>query len=285
MCANPNIQHVYKSFKSLKKVFPFKGCMEESSLFGIIIGRMMPDYLPAGSRILDFGCGPCDKTALYQRLGYECYACDDLNDDWHKEGDNRKIIKAFAESEGIRFLQTSNGNLPYDDEFFDAILLIDIVEHLHDTPRSLLNLLISKLKTNGLVFVGMPNSVSIRKRISVSLGRTNYPSLESYYFSKEPWRGHIREYTLQETKKLLTYQGLSVLYARGVNIFAHHKITNRGVRLLYCLLTRLFPALSEGVLVVARKRKDWRPVPYKRDKHIQHSKTPAFSTEQQTCES
>jgi SAM-dependent methyltransferase len=237
---------------------------------------MMRDYLPIGARILDFGCGPCDKTALYQRLGYECYACDDLNDDWHKEGNNAEIIKRFAEREGIHFFQTSNGTLPYDEEFFDGILLVDVVEHLHDSPRSVLNVLIAKLKPEGLVFMGMPNSVNIRKRISVVLGRTNYPSLGSFYFSKEPWRGHVREYTLNETKQLLRYHNLDVVYGKGVNIFAHKRLRNRFLKLSYLLATRIFTSLSEGILVIGRKPEAWEPTAYSQQLELQHTKRPVI---------
>ena len=260
----------------LKKVFPFEGYIETASDFGRILAAIVGQYLPPGSKILDFGCGPCDKTALYQRLGYECYGCDDLNDDWHKEGENREAIKRFAESEGICFFQTSNGTLPYDDEFFDGILLVDVVEHLHDSPRRLLNLLITKLKPEGFIFVGMPNSVNIRKRISVLLGRTNYPSLENFYFSKEPWRGHVREYTLRETITLFRYQNLELVYAKGANMFAHKRIKSKLLRLLYLLTTTIFPCLSEGILVIGRKPEAWEPTPYSRQLELQHTKRPVI---------
>ena len=31
-------------------------------------------YLQPGSTILDIGCGPCDKTAILQFLGFHCSA-------------------------------------------------------------------------------------------------------------------------------------------------------------------------------------------------------------------
>ena len=49
-------------------------------------------YLQPGSTILDFGCGPCDKTAVLQFLDFHCSACDDLQDDWHKIPGNREKI-------------------------------------------------------------------------------------------------------------------------------------------------------------------------------------------------
>lgn len=37
-----------------------------------------------------------DKTALFQLLGFECYAVDDLNDYWHKRNSKREKIIDFA---------------------------------------------------------------------------------------------------------------------------------------------------------------------------------------------
>ena len=269
---------IEKLYESINKLFPFKGYMDTCSQFGKIIAGLLGDYLATGSRILDFGSGPCDKTALYKRLGYECYACDDLNDDWHNEGDNKDIIKEFARREGIHFSKMAGGEIPYEEEFFDGILIIDVIEHLHDSPRELLNNLVGKLKTNGYIFVGMPNSVNIRKRLSVLFGKTNYPPLKNFYFSKETWRGHVREYTLEETKQLIKNQNLEVVYASGVNAFASRKISNKYIRGLYVGLTKLFPSLSETILVIGKKPEDWHPVSYSSEKDPQYKKSPWFAT-------
>src|SRR5262245_17222081 len=65
------------------------------------VARTVTRYLPPGSRILDFGAGPADKTAVLAMLGYECTAIDDLGDEWHKRGDSRTMILDFAKDMGI----------------------------------------------------------------------------------------------------------------------------------------------------------------------------------------
>ena len=49
-----------------------------------------------------------DKTALFQLLGFECYAVDDLNDYWHKRNSNIEKIIDFAKKMGINFFQQDN---------------------------------------------------------------------------------------------------------------------------------------------------------------------------------
>ncbi|MBL7156544.1 MAG: class I SAM-dependent methyltransferase [Candidatus Omnitrophica bacterium] len=270
-------REIAKIIEDLKNDFPFKGYIETATDFGSVLARIIGRYILPGSKILDFGCGACDKTAIYNRMGYVCYGCDDLKDGWHLEGDNKELIKDFVRKENINFLEITDENLPYNDNTFDGILITDVMEHLHDSPRDLLNKLISKLKINGYVFIGMPNSVNIRKRISVLFGRTNYVSLESFYFGKKPWRGHVREYTLQESKRLLKYQGLSIEYANGVNVAGRKKIKNKIMRTVYSILTKLFPALSDAVLVVGRKPANWRAVLYDEEKDKKYTRKPTFT--------
>jgi hypothetical protein len=60
-------------------------------------------YLEPGARILDFGCGPCDKTAILQRLGFQCAGYDDLQEDWHNQPGQRDTIVRFATECGVDF--------------------------------------------------------------------------------------------------------------------------------------------------------------------------------------
>ena len=60
--------------------FPFEGyILPEKTVKGAYsnIANIALRYLQPGSTILDFGCGPCDKTAVLQFLGFHCSAYDD----------------------------------------------------------------------------------------------------------------------------------------------------------------------------------------------------------------
>lgn len=132
--------------------FPFEGYMfPEKTLKGAYsnIAETVLRYLLPGSTILDFGCGPCDKTAILQFLGFNCFGYDDLQDDWHKIPGNREKILSFADRCGINFKQGSEKTLPFEKNFFDMIMLHDVLEHLHDSPRDLLNDLLELGKPGG----------------------------------------------------------------------------------------------------------------------------------------
>ncbi|MGH7701628.1 MAG: class I SAM-dependent methyltransferase, partial [Gemmatimonadales bacterium] len=191
--------------------FPFEKYTDHERGAYLTIARSALRYLPRGASVLDFGCGPCDKTAVLQHLGYRCFACDDLRDDWHGTAGARDRIIAFARANGIEFRLTSDGASPFENQWFDLLMMLDVLEHLHDSPRDLLNDLLLRVKPQGLFLATVPNGVNIRKRLDVIRGRTNLPRYDGYYWYPGPWRGHIREYVREDLVKLAGYLGLEIV--------------------------------------------------------------------------
>ena len=238
--------------------FPFEGYMTREET----VKRVYPNiadtvlrYLQPGSAILDFGCGPCDKTAVLQFLGFHCSAYDDLQDDWHKMPGNREKVLSFSNKCGIDFKEANGGMLPFKKNSFDMIMLHHVLEHLHDSPRDLLNDLLDLVKPEGLLFVTVPNAVNIRKRIDVLFGRTNLPRFEGYYWYPGSWRGHIREYVRNDLVKLSEYLNLEVLDLKGCD----HMLERVPAisRPAYLLATSIFQGWKDSWSLVARKRPGW----------------------------
>jgi len=250
---------ILKAIEKVRRVFPFDGYIDDISSH-VEIARIVSGNLPRGARILDVGSGPCDKTAVLSLLGFHCTACDDLNDFWHKEGANRKLIVDFTKLVGIQFDMLKEQKLPYPDDTFDCVIFSDVIEHLHDSPRVILNDALAKLKPGGLLLITMPNSVNLRKRISVLTGHSNYQSLELFFWSPLPYRGHVREYTLQETKRLLRLMGLEIVEAYTFHGMLARRVHSSLAKSLYILLTTLIPGCRDSIAVVGRKPQGWRPI-------------------------
>lgn len=243
--------------------FPFPGYMTPNNTIGSAyphIAKTVLRYLKPDSSILDFGSGPCDKTAVLQFLGFHCSAYDDLQDDWHKMSGNREKILSFARQCNIDFHESTGGALPYKRHSFDMIMLNHVLEHLHDSPRSLLNDLLHLLKPEGLLFVTVPNAVNIRKRIAVLFGQTNLPGFAGYYWSLKPWRGHVREYVKSDLEQLSEYLYLDVLELQGCD----HMLEKVPaiIRPTYLLATTFFSGWKDSWLLVARKPADWHEAQY-----------------------
>jgi len=260
----PSAAEVLRAVDRVHAAFPFPGYITAGARHGL--AHVVPDvarHVRAGGtpRLLDIGCGPMDKTAVFQATGFECWAVDDLGDPWHRRGDNLRKIQDFARASGIRFhLQDGTRAIPAPAESFDVVTIFDVIEHLHESPRAILNAAGAHLKTGGVVAVVMPNAVNLRKRLSVLRGRTNYPSVDQFYLSPEEWRGHVREYTLAETAHLCESAGFQVESATSFEGNAYDLL--RGVTLrAFLALARLVPTLGSELLVVARKPGGWAPRP------------------------
>ena len=244
----------------VKKRFPFDGYMTYGSDHKgayATVADTVTRYLPRGSTVLDFGCGPCDKTAVVQALGYRCAGYDDLQDDWHRLPGNLDRIRKFAAESGIDFRLAGSGAMPFAANEFDMVMMHDVLEHLHNSPRDLLNDLLGRVKPGGLLFVTVPNAVNIRKRISVLFGRTNLPRFDSFYWYPGAWRGHVREYVRDDLAKLAEYLGLEVVELRGCD----HMLEKvpKAVLPAYRFVTSVFPGWKDSWLLLARKPAGWTP--------------------------
>ena len=247
-----------EAIQSVRQRFPFPGYIDATEASCINVCRAVQHWLPLPARILDVGAGPCDKTAVLSFLGYECTACDDLEDSWHGVSGNREHIVEFAKNSGIEYcVQRIETNLPFRDAEFDMIILNDVLEHLHESPRDMLLRLVRLLKASGLLLITVPNAANLRKRFRLLVGKTNLPSFEYYFWNPGPWRGHIREYVREDLELLVDYLGLEAVELRA----CHHMLRAmpRALRPVWVGLTFFARNSRDTWLLVARKGKGWLP--------------------------
>lgn len=242
--------------------FPFPGYLDADfdEAAGALVKAVVQHAAPP-ARLLDIGSGPMDVTAVFAGIGYECHAVDDLMDPWHLLENNRAKIADFAHRSGIEFHRHSapEYDIPYDAESFDVVVSRAVIEHLHESPRELLNSAFSYTKAGGIVVIAMPNALHLKRRMDALLGRSGYPSVKLFYHSPSPWRGHVREYTLSETEYILRESGGEILYADTYHSHLRSRLENPFVRVLFRALTSSIPTLRTGLLVIARKPADWKP--------------------------
>jgi 2-polyprenyl-3-methyl-5-hydroxy-6-metoxy-1,4-benzoquinol methylase len=251
MAAMEAVEH---AVAEVSRRFPFPGYIEASPRGAHQIAEAVQRVLPAGASILDWGAGPCDKTAVLQALGYRCTAFDDLSDPWHTADGNRAKILEFAAQEGIAYRLASGGESLGGP--FDMVMLHDVMEHLHDSPRPLLVDLLQRTHDGGYLFLTVPNAGNARKRLDVLRGRTNLPSFPFYFWYEGTWRGHVREYVRDDLCQLAAFLDLEIVELRGVHHLAHRLPLH--VRLPYTALTRVFDGLRDSWMLIARKPPGWQ---------------------------
>ena len=254
--------NISEAIATVKANHPIKGYTEELEDEIRTICELLLKIEPPPGALLDIGCGGLEKTATFQALGYQCFACDDFQDPWHKRDGNVDRLMAFARNMSIRVhKQDASHSIPWPNDFFDVVTLIAIIEHLHESPRKLLNVAGSHLKTGGTLAIVVPNSANLRKRISVALGRTNYPSVRAFYDNIGIWRGHVREYTLMETVQILEWSGYHVALAETFHGMLRRRLQLRLARQVYKALCEVVPTLRDSIFVAAHKPPDWKPKP------------------------
>ena len=242
------------SIKKLYKEFPFKNYLPKDSCAHLNVANSVKSVLPKGAKILDFGSGPCDKTAVLQMMGYECHAFDDLMDDWHQKDNAREKILEFAKNTGIKFYlpdDRNNAEFPFIENQYDMIMLHDVIEHLHESPKELLEKLVKNLKPGGFLFISVPNAVNVRKRLAVIAGKTNYPPFACYYNYPGIWRGHIREYVKNDLEQTCNFLGLTKIVLKGCDHMLE-KVPSFA-RVPYKIFTGVFDSLKDSCMLIARK--------------------------------
>lgn len=235
----------------LERNFPLDGYLSLGTDSHRSIAGLVREMLPEGGRILDIGCGPCDKTAVLSRLGYDCTGIDDFADPWHRSEGNLARIADFARRAGVALVEGDGHALPFKPGSFDAVLLCDVIEHLHSSPRAMLSRALELLRDDGALIISVPNAVNLRKRIDVLRGRTNYPPYGQFLDSGDVWRGHVREYTWGDLEQLARTLALRDVRVEG----RHHMLAvlPRWARSPFRALTAPLPALRDSLVLCGRK--------------------------------
>ncbi|OGT01258.1 MAG: type 12 methyltransferase [Gallionellales bacterium RIFCSPLOWO2_02_58_13] len=143
--------------------------------------------LPPVAKILDAGCGTGGNLAMLSRYG-QVHAME-MDDQ----------ARQMANAKG--FAQVLSGRLPdevpYQQEQFDLIVLLDVLEHVED-DRNTLRVLGSLLKPGGCLFISVPA----------------FPFLWSMH---DEVHHHKRRYFLSELKSKLENAGLEIAYTSYFN--------------------------------------------------------------------
>ena len=126
---------------------------------GIIHGPQLEDkrafikeHIGRGKKVLDVGCG--DGYVSSVLVGDNEVFGLDISESAVKEA-RKKGIKAFV---------SNLDGIPFPDKSFDAVLALDILEHLFD-PVFVLREVKRVLKDDGILLISVPNAANIYSRM------------------------------------------------------------------------------------------------------------------------
>jgi SAM-dependent methyltransferase len=146
-------------------------------------------------RLLDIGTGNHSATKTITLFPACEYYGLDISKDYNNDPADFARMKDFYEMD-LTLLDFSR--LP--DNFFDAILVVHVIEHLHNGDEVLAGL-IKKLRPGGSMYVEYPGAKS--KKLPSMKGTLNFHDDAS----------HVRLYSVDELKTLFTANDCSIVSA------------------------------------------------------------------------
>jgi len=242
-------------------------------LFMKVFSAIPAGVLNSKNRCLDVGCGEGRMLLLLKAFGLDCYGVTrNIFSGQNLQGCPRgPLLKDMFEQKKIyaSSLNIEKEPFPYPDAFFDLVVFQEVIEHLHNSPKLVLDEIKRVLKPNGYMIISTPNLASLAKRWNLLKGRSNHWDLKRYYlyeYVSPPSRdyiGHTREFTLGELAKMLEWAGFSIEKMETFDAspmlrfkdLMDHWVACKGTGLgwlLVCLLHHIFPDLGYYCLISAR---------------------------------
>jgi SAM-dependent methyltransferase len=211
--------------------------------------------LSGARKVLDVGAGHGMLLSLLSELGHKCYGVD-LYDCSSK-------YPGIYQKKSIPF-QVCNleiDPLPFNDEYFDAVVCCQVLEHFTHSHLHLMREIHRVLKQGGLVEVDVPNAVCFRNRSRMLRGKHITFDYEEHYlyarpvlyrsFSFYPDR-HNREFTLKELVILLKAAKFNRIEAYYLKSRRHREGWER-LRSLGSALRDSVPSLRKSIIAFAEK--------------------------------
>ncbi|MDP9192142.1 MAG: methyltransferase domain-containing protein [Acidobacteriota bacterium] len=154
--------------------------------------KLIRRHLPAGSKIIDAGCGFGDWVTFLNGLGYRAVGVD------YSDELIQRLREAYPEGEWV---QTDIRAMPYPEAAFDGIISWGVVEHDEAGPGAALREFHRLLRPEGVAIVTVPVDSAITRRACE-------------VFEHEPGKEHaFFQYNLsrEELRTEMTNAGFEVL--------------------------------------------------------------------------
>lgn len=170
--------------------------MNDARTLSLIAG-----LVPAGSHVLDLGCGRGELLAHLQRHR-QCSG-------YGVEIDDANVLACTQQRVSVIQLNLEEGLTLFEDQSFDVVLQLDTMQHLRNTER----MLRETARVGRLGIVSFPNFAHWPNRLSVLRGRMPVTKILPYQWYDTP---NIRVGTFTDFEVLAQHCGLRILDSFGI---------------------------------------------------------------------
>ena len=162
---------------------------------------MIAELVPAGSRVLDLGCGTGELLAhLQETKGCTGYGV---------ELDDANVLACAQRGVNVIQLNLEEGLAIFEDQSFDVVLQLDTLQHLRNTEK----MLRETARVGRIGIVSFPNFAHWQNRFSILRGRMPVTKTLPYQWYDTP---NIRVGTFADFEVLARKNGLRVLESFGI---------------------------------------------------------------------
>lgn len=177
-----------------------------SSVGSIHLENVLAALKTTKGKVLDVGCGAggMTKAIKFYRPDLELFGIDISE---------KAIVEARKDPRKVNFEVASAYHLPYKKDFFDAVAMFDVLEHL-DSPDKALVEVNRVLKKRGVFFISIP----VEKSLLTFTGLIE--KLFKVQITKIPL-GHIKQFTLPEIIKILKIHGFTIRRVKFAGFFLY----------------------------------------------------------------
>ena len=199
-----------------------------------ITTRLKKLSLSKNLQIIDVACNDGTLTKIYSKYGDVCGV--DIN----------KRSVTTCRKKGIVCIHSDIDSLPvkYQNKF-DVVVATDIIEHVFDTDKFLINLK-KLLRPSGTLLLTTANVASIGRRTMMLFGKNPYLEYSTKYPNVEINVGHIRYYTVKDMEIQLSGLGFKDIHIYGdkINITSTISIPH--------VIAKWLPTISRYMFVECR---------------------------------
>jgi 2-polyprenyl-3-methyl-5-hydroxy-6-metoxy-1,4-benzoquinol methylase len=208
-------------------------------------------YRP-GAAIADLGGGVGLFSPTCAALGMRTWLVDDFRDEVNRDFSIDAIGVHRPAGVQIVACPVTEWGRSFEAESLDVVTCFDSMEHWHHSPRPALLHAMKALRPGGLLFLSGPNAVNLRKRLTVPFGRSNWSHFDDWFYPDE-FRGHVREPTLAELRRIVRELGFEERQVWGRNWAGPEAGWRGAVRSLVDRSIRTVPTLCSDLYVLAAK--------------------------------
>ncbi|MBL7078189.1 class I SAM-dependent methyltransferase [Candidatus Shapirobacteria bacterium] len=222
-----------------------------SARYAFVLNKISKINPNQSLKILDIGCFPDHLSQALKFLGHQIFGIAST----HEPLKRKNVFLLNAEKDPF----------PFNNNFFDLILLNELIEHFPQSPLPVLKEALRVTKDKGFLVLTTPNAVRLINRLKIAVGQNTACSIDHFFQNKGQggnlYHRHNREYNFAEVEFILKKTNWLVVEKSFFNGYPPYRKKDKAQALgikalkwLYFLTTQAYPAFKDSLFFKTQKK-------------------------------